>query len=54
MVFETFLVWEMLMLSSDAPAATNLLSLRAPDGDTSDEQDLKTMYVCHKCVGSET
>ena len=32
-------VWEMLMLPSDAHAATNLTSLRLPDGNTSDHSN---------------
>ena len=33
-VFDTRLVWELLMLPSDIHAAPNLPSLMAPDGDT--------------------
>ena len=36
-VLDTCLVWEMLVLPSDAQAASSLPSLRVPDGDTSNQ-----------------
>ena len=37
LVLDTCLVWEMLVLPSDAQTAPSLPSLRGPDGDTSDQ-----------------
>ena len=36
--FDTCLVWELMLLPSNAQTAPNLLPLRAPDGDTSEER----------------
>ena len=50
-VLDTCLAWEMLMLPSNAHAATNMPYLRAPDGNTSDQTceyvSLDGVEVCY-------